>query len=103
MIAFLVIYGVDGILDVIAFAKTFDFVIGVIKYDDTLAVVIVGLVVAEPCLVDECVCTNSDVVILVASNDMGIDGFSSVNLLFSECKKNIDIFYKKTIDINISL
>lgn len=44
MIALLVIYGVDGILDVISIAETFNFVIGVIKYD-TFADVIVVLVV----------------------------------------------------------
>lgn len=72
MIALLVIYGVDGILDVIAFAETFDFVISVIKDDDTFAIVIVVFVVAEPCLVDGCVCTIRDEVIPVASNDMGV-------------------------------
>lgn len=50
-------YGVDGILDVIAF--------------------------------DECLCTFSDKVFPVASNDLGVDGFSSENLLFSECKRNV--------------
>lgn len=89
MIALLAMYGVDGILDVIAFAETFDFVIDVIKYDESFAVVIVGLVVAEPCLVDECLFTFSDEVFPVASNDLGVDGFSSENLLFSECKKNV--------------
>lgn len=82
-------YGVDGIIDDIAFAETFDFVIDVIKYDESFAVVIVGLVVAEPCLVDECLFTFSDEVFPVASNDLGVDGFSPENLLFSECKQNV--------------
>lgn len=102
MIALLVIYGVDGILDVFAFAETFNFVIGVIKYDDTFADVIVVFVVTEPCLADGCVCTISDEVIPVASNDMDVDGSFSVNVLLSECE-NIYILYKKTININISL
>lgn len=94
MIALLVIYGVDGILDVISIAETFNFVIGVIKYDDTFADVIVVLVVTEPCLVDGCVCTISDEVIPVASNDMDVDGSFSVNVLLSECEK-IYIYIKK--------
>lgn len=89
MIVLFVMYGVDGILDVIVFVEMFDFVIDVIKYDESFVVVIVGFVVVELCLVDECFCIFSDDVFFVVLNDLGVDGFFLENLMFFECKKNV--------------
>lgn len=102
MIVLFVIYGVDGILDVIVVVEMFNFVIGVIKYDDIFVDVIVVFVVIELCLVDGCVCIISDEVIFVVLNDIDVDGFFLVNVLFFECEK-IYILYKKIININIFL